>query len=299
MRVHSISRRLLAHYLAQPFYFFLGRHSGDMSTNILAEAQQVVAQFLRPLAELIASTLTVLTVVVTLLVVEPVVASVAIGTFAAIYGGVTVVTRRYVYRMGQLRAQANQRRFRMAGEALVGIKDVKLLGREAAYLDRFSGPSMDMAQAQIGVGVLSQTPRFVIQMVAFEGIIAICLVLLDPAGVQEREALGEMLPLIGLLAFAGQRVMPEFQKLYQSFTMMTSGAAALDRVHDDLSAGRDARLDRREHAALGLRLRSRESTTPIREPNGRGCPGSASPSGPESASVSLARAAPARRQSRT
>ena len=219
MRVHSISRRLLAHYLAQPYDFFLGRHSGDMSTNILSEAQQTVGQFLRPLADLISGSLTVVAVVATLLIVEPLVASVAIGVFVAIYGSVTALTRRYVRRMGQRRARANEARFRMAGEALGGIKDVKLLGRETAYLDRFSSPSMDMAKSQIGVGVIAQTPRFAIQIVAFGGIIVLCLVLLDPQGLEQREALGGILPLIGLLAFAGQRLMPELQKLYQSLTI--------------------------------------------------------------------------------
>src|SRR6056297_3161696 len=253
MRVHSISRRLLGHYLAQPYDYFLRRHSGDMSTNILGEAQQVVSQFLRPLADLISATLTVLAVVATLLIADPIVASVSIGTFAVIYGGVMAVSRRYVRRLGEARAKANRARFRIAGEALGGIKDVKLLGREAAYLDRYSGPSAEMARSQIGVGVLSQAPRFAIQIVAFGGIIVLCLALLDPEGLEDREALGGVLPLVGLLAFAGQRLMPELQKLYQSITQMTAGAAALDRVHGDLFGSAQRSLDRSQPAPLGLR----------------------------------------------
>jgi len=253
MRVHSISRRLIAHYLAQPYEFFLGRHSGDMSTNILSEAQQTVNQFLRPLADLISGSLAVLAVVMTLLVVEPLVASVTFGIFIAIYGIVIAFTRRYVRRMGLRRARANEGRFRMAGEALVGIKDVKLLGGEIAYLDRFSRASADMARAEISVRVLAEAPRYAIQIVAFGGIIVLCLILLDPQDLEQREALGDILPLIGILAFAGQRLMPELQKLYRAMTMMTSGSAALDRVHDDLLGGTDMRLTRHVPAPLGLR----------------------------------------------
>ena len=36
MQMHSFSRRLIAHYLAQPYDFFLTRHSGEMSTKILS-----------------------------------------------------------------------------------------------------------------------------------------------------------------------------------------------------------------------------------------------------------------------
>ena len=253
MRVHSISKKLLAHYLSQPYEFFLGRHSGEMSTNILAEAQQVMAQFLRPFANLISSTLTVLAVVLTLLIVDPIVASATIGLFVAIYAVITMVTRRHVVRMGQRRVKANQQRFRIASETLGGIKGVKLLGREAAYVDKFCEPSVEMAKAQMGVIVLGNAPRFAIQMMAFGGIIVLVLMMLDPAaGIQNQEVLGGTLPLLGLLAFAGQRLMPELQILYNAITLMTSGAAPLERVYADLSIGSDKYIDRSRHVALGL-----------------------------------------------
>jgi ABC-type multidrug transport system fused ATPase/permease subunit len=243
MRVHSISRRLLEKYLAQPYEYFLGRHSGDMSTTLLAEAQQVVGQFLRPMAEAISASLTVTAVATTLLLADPLVATVSIGLFALTYATITILTRRYLRVLGITRAAANVERFRISGEALNGIKDIKLLGREHIYLDRFSASSIRMAQSQVGVGVLSQVPRFII----------LCLVLLDPEGLQEREALGSILPLIGLLAFAGQRLMPELQKLYQSIVQMTAGLAALERVYEDLHGGTDTKLDRTQPTPLGLR----------------------------------------------
>ncbi|WP_417241145.1 ABC transporter ATP-binding protein [Celeribacter halophilus] len=237
MQIHKISYKLLSHYLSQPYEFFISRHSGDMSTNILSEAEQVVTRHLRPLAEMISAALTVCAVLATLLVANPVVASIAIGVFVLIYSTVSLLSRRYVKRMGQLRAMANKRRFRIAGEALNGIKDIKLLGREGEYIKRFEDPSRDMAHAQIGVGVLSQAPRYAIQIVAFAGIIVLCLLLLDPEKMETREALGGFLPLVGLLAFAGQRLMPEMQRLYSSITAMTSGAATVGRVHEALSTG--------------------------------------------------------------
>lgn len=253
MRVDSISRRLMAHYLAQPYDFFLSRHSGDMSSSILSEAEKVVQQYLRPLADLFSATLTVLAVLVTLVLVDPLVASITVGAFLLIYGGVSLVSRKFVRRLGQVRVEANERRYRIAGEALGGVKDVKLLGREAAYMDRFGVPSVEMARANIGIGVLVHAPRYAIQIVAFGGIIVLCLALLDPEGIQNREALGGVLPIIGLLAFAGQRLMPELQRLHTSFTMMTAGIAALDRVYADLRLDHSQKIDRSTPAPLGLK----------------------------------------------
>src|SRR6056297_4101509 len=69
MRMHSISHRLMAAYLRQPYEFFLDLHSGEMGTRILAETQQLVQQFLRPAAEAIAAMFTVVAIVGLLLLV--------------------------------------------------------------------------------------------------------------------------------------------------------------------------------------------------------------------------------------
>ena len=252
MRMHAISRRLLAQYLAQPYEFFLGQHSGEMSTSILSEAEQVVLRYLRPLADLLSATLTVLAVIVTLILVNPVTTSLTICVFFSIYGGVILASQKFVTRMGAVRVKTNRLRYRVVGEALGGVKDVKLLGCEADYLDSFSEPSADMARANIGINVLKHAPRYAIQILAFGGIIVLSLALLDSKSLQSREALGGMLPMVGLLAFAGQRLMPELQKLYGSITMMTAGSAALDRVHAELMFNKSHKIDRRRPASLGL-----------------------------------------------
>jgi ABC-type multidrug transport system fused ATPase/permease subunit len=253
MRTHSISQSLLLTYLAQPYAFFLNRHSGEMAPRVLQESMQVVQQFLRPAAEFIAACLTTLAIFGLLLWVEPVVATIAFAVFGGIYGVVYIGTRRLLKRFGQIQVEANRARFRMANESLTGIKDIKLLGRETAYLDRYTGPSVRMAQALISVAVLSQVPQFALQAVALGGVILLCLVLIDPAGVASGAALGGLLPVLGVFAFAGQRLMPELSKLYQSLAQMQTGSAAVDAVHEDLVLRKSAAvLSRTPDAALRL-----------------------------------------------
>lgn len=244
MRMHTISHRLLAHYLAQPYEFFLSRHSGDMSTNILSEAERVVSDFVYPAMMLISSLLTVFSVVAILMVANPLVAALALGIFGTIYLTAVLFTRRLINRLGQERATANAERFRIAGEALGGVKDIKLLGREAAYIDRYGGPSIITARTQARVALFAQGPRFVIQMVGFGGMIVLALVLLDPGQFGKRDALAGLLPLLGLLAFAGQRLLPELQVAYHALTTLNAGSASLERVHADLTSTPGQRVDR-------------------------------------------------------
>jgi ABC-type bacteriocin/lantibiotic exporter with double-glycine peptidase domain len=254
MRTHTISHRLLANYLAQPYAFFLNRHSGEMAPRVLAESSQIVVGFLRPAAEFIAACLTTLAIVGLLIWVEPLVAATAFLFVGSIYGAIYLSTKHILKRLGEVRAESNRARFRITHESLTGIKDIKLLGRETSYLDRYAVPSMRMARTQIKVVVFSQVPQFVLQTVTFGGGILLCLVLIGPAGISSGAALEELLPILGVFAFAGQRLMPEVSKLYQSIAQIQAGSAAVDAVYEDLVLHKNgAQLQRTQVTGLGLK----------------------------------------------
>lgn len=268
MRMHSISLRLLASYLAQPYAFFLNRHSGEMGPRVLDESQRVVLQFLRPAAEFIAACLTTTAIVSLLLWVEPVVAAIAFAVLGGIYGLIYLTTRRILKSLGEIRVAANLQRFRLANEALTGIKDIKLLGRENAYLDRFAAPSMQMARTEVKVAVFSQVPQIALQAVALGGVILLCLFLIDPADVTSGAALGGLLPVLGVFAFAGQRLMPELSKLYQALAQIQAGSAAVNAVHEDLVLRKNAgRLPREPMSGLGLKNSLRLEVVSFSYPN--------------------------------
>ena len=244
MRVYSISRRLLSHYLAQPYEFFLTRHSGDMTTNILGESNTVVARYMRPFVGLVSAAFTIVAIFIALLIVNPVVTLVAITSFALIYAIVVLMTRKGVKDMGDRRLAANQKVFRLSGEALSGIKDIKLLGKESTYVDRYSEPAHEMATFGIWISIISSAPQFILQVVAFGGIVLLSLALVEPNSLNERAALGELLPLLGVLAFAGQRLLPQLHAVYGAVTEMSFGKAAVERVYKDLSWGHSNSVDR-------------------------------------------------------
>ena len=236
MRAHTLGSRLLACYLAQPYTFFLNRHSGDMGPRVLVETDQVVSRFMRPAAEFVAASLTTAAIVGLLLWMDPVIALVAFAVLGGIYALIYVFTRRLLNQMGKVRVENNRLRYRFANEALAGIKDIKLVGRETAYLDRFVQPSERLFSNEVRINVLSQVPQFALQAIALGGIILLCVVLTDASSTKANAGLGELLPVLGVFAFAGQRLLPELQKLYNSLAEIQVGTASVNAVHDDLIA---------------------------------------------------------------
>lgn len=234
LRAHSISCRLLAQYLGQPYEFFLDKHSGDMSSNILAEAAQIVSNFYKPAAELVSSFFAVIAVLAVLFYVQPNVAGGAILILGAAYGITYLAGRGMVARLGRVRTISNGQRYRIAGEALGGVKDIKLLGRERAYLDRFFHPSLGVARSDAGLLVVSHLPRFIVEAVAFSGIILLSILLVEPETFSSSNTLAGIVPLLGLFALAGQRIMPDLQRLYVTATQLRFSVTAVEKVYDTL-----------------------------------------------------------------
>lgn len=233
MRRHSISARLLEAYLRQPYEFFLNRHSGDLGKSILSEVDQAINSVLQPMANMIAQGFTLVLVAALLLLVNPYVAIGTVATLGAVYAAIFIVVRRAITRMGVRRVAANKERFELTGEALGGIKDLKLLGREKSYLTRFEEPSRTMAELVAANLVLAQVPKYAVEAVAFGGILLLSLILMltsESGG----SNLGTIVPLLGVYGFAIYRLLPAVQAVYQALTQFRFGSAAIDSLHADL-----------------------------------------------------------------
>ncbi len=242
MKTHTLSSRLLEAILNRPYEFHLQQHSGNISRTVIDEAQQVVRQFLFPAGELLTSAILIVSLLAFLFVVDPLITIASLAVIGGAYGMIYAANRVCVDRIGRTREVANGRRFVVATEALGGIKDMKVFGREMSCLARFREPSLAVAKSQVGLQVVAGFPRYLVQAVAFVGIIAICLAMIDRQSFQTSTGLNEIIPVLGMFAVAGQRLLPEIQKVFVAATQMRYGGAALDSVHAHLETRTEAAI---------------------------------------------------------
>lgn len=229
-RNYTISARLLRGYLSQPYSFFLNRHSSELGKSMLSEVEQVVNWALIAGLKLVANAVVAICLVALLVFVDPVVAVSAVivlgGTYVAIY----LCVRHYVSRIGSKRVSANTARFRVAQEALNGIKDVKVLGLEGGYLRSFEGPARRYARAKANNQIVGDMPKYALQALMFGGMLLLLLGML----VAREGGLESVLPLAGLYVIAGARLIPALEKVYRALTDFRFGKPALDALHKDL-----------------------------------------------------------------
>lgn len=235
MRSFTIGARLLETYLRQPYAFYLHRHTGDMAKALLSEISLLIAQIYQPATTLIAQSVLLIVLVILLVAVNPTVALLGVLVLGSSYGLIYLAIRLYLDRASRERAVSNKARFRVVTEALSGIKMIKLLGREAHYLEEFNRTARHLARVQATTTTLAAVPRYAIEAVAFGGIILLSLGLLLQYRDSETGALAQILPLLGFYAFSGYRILPAVQGIYQSLTQLRFGASALDGIAEDLA----------------------------------------------------------------
>ena len=226
----ALGIRLLRQYLARPFEWFLAQHSADLGKSILTEVNQVVNGSIAPAIRVIANAIVLVALVGFLLFLEPV-GALAVGLLLGLcFGLIYARLRSHLLEIGRDRKAATRERYKVTAEAMGGIKEVKLLGLEDAYVKRFHEPSWRLARHQASVSLLGEMPRYVLEALAFGGMLLFVLYLLWA----HEGGLDAVLPILGAFAFAGLKLMPTVQALFRDLAQMRFGEVALEALHDDL-----------------------------------------------------------------
>ena len=238
MRRHSVSIRLLYGHLNQPFEFFLNHNSADLAKTILSEVDQLTMNVITPAVHFVAYGLVSLAVVVLLLVLDPAMALVTLGVFGGFYALTYLGLRGYLNRIGQERVRANNQRFKAAAEAMAGIQELRVLGREQAFFDAFHPASKQFAKHNAANELISKLPKRFVEMLGFAAVFGAALYLLESSG-----SLGEVLPVLGAYAVAGNRLLPALQEVYQSIARLRFSKATVDAILSELTTAKAVRTN--------------------------------------------------------
>lgn len=232
MRGYTISSRLLAAYLSQPYPWFLRRNSAELEKNVLNEVDGLVSRVILPCLKLVSNSLLVLAILGFLLMVDPLVTLFSGGVLGLGYGLIYMRFRGRLHRLGTDMMDAFENRFLVAQEATGGIKDVKVMGLEATYVRSYSAAAQKAAQSGATMGVMSELPRFVLEAITFGTMLALILLLLLQSGGN----VTEIVPTLGVIAFSTMRLLPSLQQIYHSLVSVRGATAILDAIVADFAA---------------------------------------------------------------
>ena len=242
---HNISIRLLKSYLSQSYLFFLNRNTADMGKNVLTEVLRCVNGVIVPTMHATSKLIISICIIGFLLSINPFTAIISLVLLGGFYWIIFRLLRIRLHTIGVASTKVVRERFKIANEAMSGIKDLKLHGSEGEFLKRFSTPSKANANYSTQSAVISTLPRYMLEMMTFGGIIAMIVFL-----IYKGNNIGNILPIISVYVLACYRLLPAFQQIYVGITRVKYNLPALDILIEDISLSKGVKISQQKKQPL-------------------------------------------------
>lgn len=225
----ELSGRLFSKYMQAPFTFHLNRNSSELLRNIISETHLLVYNVFVSLLNIILNIVTMVFIVAFLIAVQPVFSLLAMITLGALSWSMMKLVERKTQFFGQEEMQQRQVSNKTVLEALSGIKDIQVLGREEHFISQFNLSIARRARARYFIEMVQSFNRPVFETITVIGVLGLALVLTANAQSIERT-----IAVLALFAAATYRLMPIFQGLVTEINSLRYHIYSVDPVFDDL-----------------------------------------------------------------
>ena len=238
----SLSERLFAGYFLQPWAFHLQRNSAELLRNATIEVGNFSA-VVQALMVAAAEAFVVVGLAALIVAVEPLGALFVIAVVGLAALAFHRITRTRLVRWGEARLYHDGLRMQHLQQGFGGVKDIKLLGREDAFLEQYRLHNSAAARVGGRQFALQQLPRLWMELLAMAGLAALVIVMI--ARGMPAEALP---PTLGLFAAAAFRLMPSVVRIMVSVQTLRYCLPAIDTLHRELQLVEAVRGPSRERA---------------------------------------------------
>ncbi|WP_231969392.1 ABC transporter ATP-binding protein [Polynucleobacter necessarius] len=208
--------------LYQPYSIHCARNSSEVINGISGKANGVIYSVVFPALTLISSSVMLIAILITLLMLEPVIALIAFGGFGFIYLAIVRLTRKQLMLDSECIARESTQVIKALQEGLGGIRDVLIDGSQEIYSEIYRRADALLRRAQGNSLFIGFSPRY--------GMEALGMVLISTLAymlAQQVDGIAKTIPLLGALALGAQRLLPVLQQAYGSWAQMSSGKASL------------------------------------------------------------------------
>ncbi len=225
----KLSTRLLGAYMKEPYTFHLNHNIATLQRSLHEDTSrfmQVVMYTLELVAELVVCTV----LVIYLLILSKSITIIVLAFLTLFVGFFLMTTKKYSRRLGLENQGYQGKIFQWMNQALGGIKEIKILEREAYFTDQYQGYFMKYAKGLQIARTISIMPKYMVEAVAMTGLLVAIIVKL---------LFGEadmfyFVSQLAAFAVAAMRLMPSVGRINEHATNMLYAFPSVELIYHDL-----------------------------------------------------------------
>jgi len=223
--IAAMSGRVFQRFLAAPYAIHLRHTSSELAHDVTYAVERAVDSGMASLSQMLAEVLVSAGLIVFLLLAAPGITLVTTAVLAAFLGAALRLTKLVSQHWGREREHRGRQSLKDAQESLAGIREIKILGRESAFTEAFTQTQAGLAHARGRHGWLIALPRVAIETI-FVASVVVVVAIATLGGRSSRE----ILPLLGLFAYAGFRLIPSANRILLHVDSVRRAVPAVERL---------------------------------------------------------------------
>jgi ATP-binding cassette subfamily C protein len=227
--VRQLSHRLLAAYLGAPYAFHFRRNSAALIHGVTDAVHTVFRGVLGSLVSTASEALVVAGIVVILALTAPGVTAIAVVVVGGLLLLPLTLSRHATARWGRAVQQLDTEILQTLQQSLGGVKEVKVIGRESFFLAQFDERVAAAARLRSRYVAVATSLRMGVETTFVCGLLAVSLLLTLRSG-------AAALPLLGLFAYAGFRVIPSANRIMLYVAQLRYSRSWIHALRADLTA---------------------------------------------------------------
>lgn len=226
----ALGDRLFRAYLGASWQERLSKNSSDMLRFTDSGVDAAINSFVRPGATLLGEVVSMVVVVSTIAIVQPLIAVVTLFYLVALAAVLYLWIARHSRRAGEINLESTIRTSRLILEVMSALKEVALRKKEPEVGDVVRTSRTRSARARANIYFLGQIPRYVLESGLIGGFIVV-----GGAGFllggQE-----QAVTAVALFGLAGFRMAPSVIRFQSAISQMLAASSYPRRVIDELNA---------------------------------------------------------------
>jgi len=242
----EISVRLFQFYQDQDWIFHTQVNSSRLINRTLTETNRLTTSVLLPLLLLVSKIVLIFLITLTLLIYNPIV---SIGGALLCIVGYYIL---FVFSKSKLSnnslqiSSSNQLRIKCLNEGFEGVKQVILSDKSSFYVKKYELACESMANAQSSTVTLSAAPRYMMEWLAYVGVISLLLFFIHIQGNNTEE----IIPILTLYGVSIFKLLPAMQQAYSNLATVKGNLSVVGELSDDIVSSNKSKTSDRSDLTL-------------------------------------------------
>ena len=221
--------KLFKKYLSLNFLSMMQKNSNIAINTITKEVDELSSNFIIPLIILINEFIVATGILLFIIYLYPTTSIFLVGILSFFGFVFLLVSKKYNTIWGQKRLKYSELSLKNINQSLNAFKEIKLSRNQNTFVAKLSDFINIKISSETKQSILDQIPRFWLEFITLISVLSYSFFFIST------KQYSELIPIIGIFALAGFRILPSLNRIVTTLQIIRYGKASINKIYEELN----------------------------------------------------------------